>query len=219
MKERDLEKQGSLNSTLDDKTAEDSVLESDTHANVTDISSIDLVQSPSLASSTVASKRKKNKVIHMTKKGVRKVSSAAEVVLMDFQTFVTRGNVVDLAVGIVMGSAFTAIVTSFVADIITPIIGLASGVGKNIDNAFLVIRCGNNALSNVSYYCNGATNHNYSTIAIANADGALTWNWGRFLQTVINFFVISLFIYLLVKSYTGKYITCEKHAFMFINSY
>ena len=58
----------------------------------------------------------------------------------DFKQFIQRGNVVDLAVGIVMGAAFTAIVTSIVNDLFTPIIGLA--IGSQLKEAFVLVKCG-----------------------------------------------------------------------------
>ncbi|KAJ3016318.1 UNVERIFIED_CONTAM: hypothetical protein HDU68_012273 [Siphonaria sp. JEL0065] len=91
-----------------------------------------------------------------------------------FVAFLNRGNVVDLAVGIVVGAAFTAIVTSFVNDLITPIIGLATQ--KNLGNLFLVI----------SY-------------------GAATWNYGNFIQAVINFILVAGAMFLVVQAYSNSF--------------
>ncbi|KAF8936758.1 large-conductance mechanosensitive channel [Dissophora ornata] len=106
----------------------------------------------------------------------------------DYRKFMDRGNVIDLAVAVVIGAAFTAIVTSLVTDIITPIIALASG--KNLEENFIILR--HNKTSVMT---------DYPTRAIAQADGNITWNWGNFIQTVINFFIISGCVFLIIKLY------------------
>ncbi|GJJ78698.1 large conductance mechanosensitive channel [Entomortierella parvispora] len=113
----------------------------------------------------------------------------------DYRKFMDRGNVVDLAVAVVIGAAFTSIVTSLVTDIITPIIALASG--KNLEENFLVLR-------------KNSTDLNYPTRALAQAHGEITWNWGNFLQTVINFFIVSGCVFLIVKIYqVGRNVKTE----------
>ncbi|CAB4406831.1 unnamed protein product [Rhizophagus irregularis] len=87
------------------------------------------------------------------------------------------GNVVDLGIGIIIGSAFTAIVQSFVKDILTPPLGLVLH-GTNLENYFIVIRPGRNESAV------------YATPEEAQADGAVTENVGSFLNTVINFFML-----------------------------
>ncbi|KAF9115228.1 hypothetical protein BGW39_003117 [Mortierella sp. 14UC] len=115
----------------------------------------------------------------------------------DYRKFMDRGNVIDLAVAVVIGAAFTAIVTSLVTDIITPIISLASG--KNLEENFIVLRQNKNSNTTV-----------YSTRAQAQSDHSVTWNWGNFLQTVINFFIISACVFLIVKLYQmGRNTTVE----------
>ncbi|KAF9088864.1 hypothetical protein BGX27_002618, partial [Mortierella sp. AM989] len=107
----------------------------------------------------------------------------------DYRKFMDRGNVVDLAVAVVVGTAFTAIVTSLVTDVITPIIALASG--KNLQENFVILR----------------KNHNATALAAgtpktrqqAQSLGDITWNWGNFIQTVINFFITSGCVFLIVK--------------------
>ncbi|KAG0357308.1 hypothetical protein BGX24_006244, partial [Mortierella sp. AD032] len=106
----------------------------------------------------------------------------------DYRKFMDRGNVIDLAVAVVIGAAFTAIVTSLVTDIITPIISLASG--KNLEENFIVLR--HNRDSNTTVY---------STRSQAQLDHSVTWNWGNFIQTVINFFIVSACVFLIVKLY------------------
>ncbi|KAG0317048.1 hypothetical protein BGZ99_006530 [Dissophora globulifera] len=106
----------------------------------------------------------------------------------DYRKFMDRGNVIDLAVAVVIGAAFTAIVTSLVTDIITPIIALASG--KNLEENFVILR--HNHTASTQYY---------ATRDLAHAEGNITWNWGNFIQTVINFFIISGCVFLIVKVY------------------
>jgi large conductance mechanosensitive channel len=102
--------------------------------------------------------------------------------LSEFKTFLQRGNVVDLAVAVVIGAAFGAIVTSFVNDVLMPPIGLALG---HINFADLFINLSGTA---------------YPSVAAAKAAGAPTINYGVFLNTVINFIIIAFVVFLLVRS-------------------
>ncbi|KAH6574319.1 hypothetical protein BASA50_007779 [Batrachochytrium salamandrivorans] len=130
------------------------------------------------------------------KGGAFKSVKAVGSVLDDFKAFLSKGNVVDLAVGLVMGAAFTAIVTSFVADLITPLIGLATQ--SNLENMFYILRCPANA-------SNCREVGNYGTTAEANKVGVVTWNYGRFIQICINFVIISIIVFLIVKLYTASF--------------
>ena len=123
----------------------------------------------------------------------------ASSVLNDFKQFIQRGNVVDLAVGIVMGAAFTSIVTSIVTDLFTPIIGLA--IGSQLKESFVLVKCGFEPGSTTNRLQNCKPS-DYNTIVEANKLGAITWNYGNFLQTVINFVIISVIVFFLVKLYT-----------------
>jgi large conductance mechanosensitive channel len=106
--------------------------------------------------------------------------------IKEFREFIARGNVIDLAVGIIIGAAFTAIVNSLVADLITPIISLITG-GINFDNTFLVLRAPEGV---------GA----FTTLAAAQEAGALTLNIGKFITAVVNFLIIAFVVFLLVKA-------------------
>jgi large conductance mechanosensitive channel len=101
--------------------------------------------------------------------------------LDDFKAFVMRGNVVDLAVGVVIGAAFTGIVTSLVKDIITPLIGLLTG-GVDFSNHFLILK-GTAA----------------ATLADAQKAGDVTINYGVFLNTVFNFLIVAAAIFWMVR--------------------
>jgi large conductance mechanosensitive channel len=99
----------------------------------------------------------------------------------EFKAFAMRGNVIDLAVGVVIGAAFTAIVTSLVKDIITPPIGYATG-GIDFSNFFFVLKGGQ-----------------YATLADAQKAGAVTVNYGLFLNSVISFAIIAFVLFIIVR--------------------
>jgi large conductance mechanosensitive channel len=101
--------------------------------------------------------------------------------LQEFKAFISRGNVVDLAVGVIIGTAFTAIVTSLVSDLLMPIIGLFTG-GVDFTNWFV----------NLS-----GTKH--ATLAEAQKAGAATLNYGVFLNAIIKFLIIAWAVFLMVK--------------------
>jgi large conductance mechanosensitive channel len=102
----------------------------------------------------------------------------------DFKTFITRGNVVDLAVGIIIGVAFGAIVSSFVNDIIMPPIGL--GLGRiDFANLMVVLK-------------EGATPGPYASLEAAKAAGATTINYGVFINTIVNFLIIAAAVFFFV---------------------
>jgi large conductance mechanosensitive channel len=104
--------------------------------------------------------------------------------LKDFRAFIMRGNVVDLAIGIVIGVAFGAIVSSFVKDVIMPPIGLLLG---NVDfaNLFTVLK-------------EGTVAGPYSSLVAAQESGAVTINYGVFINTIINFLIIALVVFFFV---------------------
>ena len=99
----------------------------------------------------------------------------------EFKEFVMRGNVVDLAIGVIIGAAFGRIVTSFVEDILMPPIGVLLG---NVDFSNLFINL---------------SGKDYPSVAAAKAAGAATLNYGIFINNVINFLIIAFVIFLLVK--------------------
>jgi large conductance mechanosensitive channel len=101
--------------------------------------------------------------------------------LKDFKAFALRGNVVDLAVGVIIGAAFGKIVTSLVNDVIMPPIGLALGE-VDFSNLFLVLK-GDHA----------------PTVDAAKAAGAVTLNYGIFLNTIIQFVIIALATFIIVR--------------------
>ncbi|KAG2182827.1 hypothetical protein INT44_005808, partial [Umbelopsis vinacea] len=103
-------------------------------------------------------------------------------------------NVVSLAIGIIMGAQFNNIISSLTDDIIMPPVGLVTGIlfslgfaGNNFKNLFVIIRAGS------------TLNATYDTVDQARDDGAVTFNYGRFLQTIINFFFIAFALFWIVK--------------------
>ena len=107
--------------------------------------------------------------------------------IQEFKAFIMKGNVLDLAVGIVIGAAFGKIIDSLVKDIIMPPIGLLLG-GVDFSNLFAVIKA-------------GATPGPYATVEIAARAGAVTWNYGVFINSVTSFLIIALAIFMVVKAY------------------
>ena len=105
----------------------------------------------------------------------------------EFKEFVMRGNVLDLAVGIIIGGAFGTIVKSLVDDVIMPPIGLARG---NVDVAdlFLMLKAGPTAAPP------------YATLAEAQAAGAVTINYGLFVNAIITFLIVALAVFLIVRA-------------------
>jgi large conductance mechanosensitive channel len=104
--------------------------------------------------------------------------------LQDFKAFIMRGNVIDMAVGIIIGIAFGLVVNSFVKDIIMPPIGLALG---NVDftNLFVVLK-------------EGLTPGPYTSLAAAQAAGAVTINYGAFINAVVNLLIIAAVVFFLI---------------------
>jgi large conductance mechanosensitive channel len=101
--------------------------------------------------------------------------------LKEFKTFIMRGNVLDLAIGVIIGGAFGKIVASLVADILNPIIGLALGK-VDFSNLFIAL--------------NGQS---YATIADAKKAGAPTINYGLFINSVIEFVIVAFVIFMIIK--------------------
>ena len=107
--------------------------------------------------------------------------------LQEFQAFIMRGNVVDLAVGIIIGAAFTSIVNSLVKDLFTPIIGLLIG-GIDFANIFITLK-----------------GPSQPTLEAAKAAGAVTLNIGLFLNAVIQFVIVAFAVFWLVRGLSVLY--------------
>ncbi len=104
--------------------------------------------------------------------------------MKDFKAFILRGNVVDLAVGIIIGVAFGAIISSFVNDILMPPIGLALG-DLDFANMLVILK-------------EGTTPGPYASLAAAKEAGAVTINYGTFVNVIINFLIIAAVVFFFV---------------------
>ena len=106
--------------------------------------------------------------------------------LKEFKKFAMRGNMMDMAVGIIIGAAFGAIIKSLVADVLMPPIGMLLG---NVDfsNIFLVLK-------------EGATPPPYASLDAAKEAGAIVMSWGVFVNTIINFLIVAFAIFLVIRA-------------------
>ncbi len=104
----------------------------------------------------------------------------------DFKAFIMKGNVLDLAVAVVVGAAFGVVVKSLVDDIIMPPIGLALG-HVDFANLYVLLKEGTKAAPP------------YATLADANAAGAVTWNYGMFINHIVTFLIVSLAVFLAIR--------------------
>jgi large conductance mechanosensitive channel len=106
--------------------------------------------------------------------------------LKEFKAFIMRGNVVDLAVGVIIGAAFGGIVKSLVDDVLMPPIGLATG-GVDFANKFMVLKEGAKAAAP------------YASLADAKAAGAVTINYGLLVNQVVTFLIVAACIFMVVR--------------------
>jgi len=104
--------------------------------------------------------------------------------LKDFKAFIMRGNVVDMAVGIIIGAAFSPIVASLVKDVIMPPIGLALGK-VDFSNLYIVLR-------------QGKVPGPYTSLTVAQTAGAITINYGNFINLVITFVIVAAVVFFLI---------------------
>ena len=102
--------------------------------------------------------------------------------LSDFQKFILRGNVMDMAVGVIIGAAFGKVINSLVYDIMMPLIGLLAG-SVNYSNLFIAL-----------------SKEEYKTIAEAKAAGVATLNYGEFITVVINFLIMAFSVFIMIRA-------------------
>ena len=106
--------------------------------------------------------------------------------LKEFREFAMRGNVVDMAVGIIIGAAFGAIVASFVGDVLMPLIGLAFG-GMDFSNFFIVLK-------------EGTPPGPYPSVAAVKAAGGVALAYGVLINTLVNFLIVAFALFMVVKA-------------------
>jgi large conductance mechanosensitive channel len=104
----------------------------------------------------------------------------------EFRDFAVKGNMVDLAVGLAIGSAFTAVVQSIVRDLITPWLGWLLG-GANLGNNFITLR-------------EGKVPGPYASLQAAHDAGAVTWNYGNFINVSLTFVFVAIVLFFVVKA-------------------
>ncbi|HET7584278.1 MAG TPA: large conductance mechanosensitive channel protein MscL [Gemmatimonadaceae bacterium] len=109
-----------------------------------------------------------------------------------FKAFVMRGNVMDLAVGVIIGAAFGSVVTSLVNDVIMPPIGLLTS-GVDMSKLYVLLKAG------------AAAPPPYSSLAAAHEAGAVTLNYGVFINTIITFLIVAFAVFLLVRAVNRLY--------------
>jgi large conductance mechanosensitive channel len=107
--------------------------------------------------------------------------------LKEFKEFAVKGNMLDMAVGIIIGAAFGTIISSLVADVLMPPIGLALG-GVDFADLFVVLKEGDPAAP-------------YATLAAAQEAGAVTLNWGVFINSIISFLIVGFSVFMVVRSF------------------
>jgi large conductance mechanosensitive channel len=108
--------------------------------------------------------------------------------LKEFKNFILKGNMVDIAIGVIIAGAFGAVVASLTKNLISPIIGI---LGKqDFSNWFIVLRDGPHTKEAI-----------YSTLAAAQEDGAVTLNYGAFIGDIFNFLILGVVVFALVKMY------------------
>jgi len=106
-------------------------------------------------------------------------------IMKEFRDFAMRGNVVDMAVGIIIGAAFGTVINSLVKDVIMPPVGLALGK-VDFSNLFVVLR-------------GGTVPPPYASVADAASRGAVSINYGLFVNTIINFLIVALAVFMLIR--------------------
>jgi large conductance mechanosensitive channel len=108
--------------------------------------------------------------------------------LKEFKEFAVKGNAFDLAVGVIIGASFGAIVASLVKDIIMPPISFLTG-GLDFSNKFIVLKAGKDGADS------------FTNVADAVKAGAVTWNYGNFISLVINFVIVAFAVFLMVRAF------------------
>ena len=108
--------------------------------------------------------------------------------LGEFKKFIAKGNVMDMAVGIIVGGAFQKIVTSFVNDLIMPLVGMFTG-GANFTDQFVILNLPE-----------GVEKAQVTSLAVAKELGVATFNYGAFITTVLDFLIIAITVFFLVKA-------------------
>lgn len=108
--------------------------------------------------------------------------------ISEFKEFALRGNVIDLAIGIIIGAAFQKIITSLINDMIMPFVGLVTG-GKNFNEQFVILKLPE-----------GVNEASVTSLTEAQTLGVTTFNYGAFITSVVDFVIVALVVFLIVKA-------------------
>lgn len=115
----------------------------------------------------------------------------------EFKVFISRGNVIDLAIGVIIGAAFSALVNSVVNNLLMPPLGLLLG-NVNFQDLFIILKQGETLLAKDA------------TLQMARDAGAVTWNYGQFITDVISFILLALGVFVIVKTINKLQSAIEK---------
>lgn len=128
------------------------------------------------------------KVVEKIDEELQEVEKKASGMLKEFRDFINRGNMLDLAIGVVIGAAFTTFTNAFMANLINPLVGMLTG-GMDFSNRFYVMKDGAKAAGP------------YESLKAATDAGANVLAYGAFLSAIINFLVVMLVMFFVVKAY------------------
>ncbi|KAJ3094823.1 hypothetical protein HK100_006009 [Physocladia obscura] len=151
----------------------------------------------------MAHKRLTRKTKQVVKTGMKHTRKSIKSIIKEFLSFLGDGRITDYAIGMVIGTAFTAVINSVVADLVAPFIGLA--LGRQLESFYVILKG-----PDASICLKNATLCVFHTTDDAHAVGAVTWNIGNFIQTVLNFFMIAFCLFFLIRTLTS-FVVSTKH--------
>lgn len=128
------------------------------------------------------------KVVDKIDEELQEVEKKASGMLKEFRDFINRGNMLDLAIGVVIGAAFTAFTNAFMTNLINPLVGMLTG-GIDFSNRFIVLKAGPKAPEP------------YESLKAATDAGANVLSYGAFISAIINFLVVMMVMFMVVKAY------------------
>ncbi|KAJ3247328.1 hypothetical protein HDU78_004579 [Chytriomyces hyalinus] len=150
------------------------------------------------------------------KGGMKKTGKSIKQIVKEFFRFLGDGRIMDYAIGMVIGTAFTTVINSLVADLISPFIGMA--IGTQLENFYVVLKkppmneiCSDALYANTTMNATIAALCTFNTPNEAHSLGVVTWNLGSFAQTLLNFFMVSLSVFAAIKSLKGVLGATRQH--------
>ncbi|KAJ3067251.1 hypothetical protein HDU98_009574 [Podochytrium sp. JEL0797] len=139
----------------------------------------------------------------VVKAGVKRTTKSIKGLAKEFGSFMGDGRILQYAIGMVIGTAFTAVIGSLVTDLISPFIGMA--IGTQLESFFVVLRSPDPAVCK-----RNATSCVFFTVADAHNAGAVTWNLGSFLQNVLNFFIVAFAVFAMIRFFKTFLVTTKQ---------